>query len=116
MFTQRYHSIIDIDVCNVKISDRDLLETFVKLVATTVDMNIIAGPLVAEGIPLNPGFSAIAIVDFSHISIHTFTKYNEVLIDVFSCKPYDRLKLLAVCKEYFATESSNVREKEVWWG
>lgn len=116
MHIKRYHHIFDIDFCHDKISDKEFVADFVEQLAGVVDMHIIKGPIVAEGMPENPGLSALAIIDFSHISIHTFQKTNEVLIDVFSCKAYDKEKVLAFCKEQFATSQSTVREKEVWWG
>jgi S-adenosylmethionine decarboxylase len=92
------------------------MEKFIKELADEIDMKILHGPVVAEGIPENPGLSGFAIIDYSHISIHTFTNSNETLIDVFSCKPYDKVKALKVCQEYYSTDEAVISEKEVWWG
>ena len=116
MHTKRYHHIFDINHCNAKIGNETDLENLVKKIAASVNMTILKGPIVAEGIPENPGFSALAIVDFSHISVHTFTKYDEALIDVFSCKEFDRENLLNEVKSFLSTPESTVRHKEVWWG
>lgn len=116
MHTKRYHHIFDIDHCNDKIGREADLEELVRKVATAVNMTILKGPIVAQGIPENPGFSALAIVDFSHISVHTFTKHDEALVDVFSCKEFDRDKLLQEVQEFLSTPESTVRHKEVWWG
>ena len=116
MHTKRYHNIFDLANCNDKINDRDAIRDFLEALAKAIDMSIIEGPIVAEGIENNPGFSALVIIDFSHISIHTFTNNKEALIDVFSCKEYDRERVLQVCKEYFSTPETEVRQKEVWWG
>jgi S-adenosylmethionine decarboxylase len=116
MHTKRFHNIFDLEGCNEKISDKALIRKFVEELAVTVEMNILEGPIVADGKDYNPGLSALAIVDFSHLSIHTFTKYQEVLIDVFSCKEYDREKVLKLCMDYFSTADTKVRQKEVWWG
>ncbi len=51
------------------------------------------GPVVLEGVPENPGITGFAIIDFSHISVHTFTAEHEVCVDIFSCKPYDYEKV-----------------------
>jgi len=64
-------------------------------------MRIIKGPIVAQGAEANPGLSILAIIDFSHISIHTFTKYREALVDVFSCREYDRTYVLNIIKDFF---------------
>ena len=102
--------------CNDKITDAKIVREFVQKIAESVDMTILEGPIVAQGTEHNPGLSVLAIIDFSHISIHTFTKYKEVLIDVFSCKEYDREKVLQVCRDYFDTSDTEIRQKEVWWG
>ena len=116
MNTKRFHNIFDLENCNEKIGNRDDLRQLVQKIAESVDMNILEGPIVAEGVDINPGFSALAIIDFSHISIHTFTKYREALVDVFSCKEYDRDRVLAVVKEFLSTPETIIRQKEVWWG
>lgn len=116
MQTKRFHCVIDLTVCNELIDDPVFLKKFIDALAKEIGMTIIAGPLVAKGIPENPGYSALAIVDFSHISIHTFTLHKEALIDIFSCKPYDRERALSLCKETFSTSETVAREKEVWWG
>lgn len=116
MNVKRYHNIFDISQCNESIGDPKKVREFVEKLAKAVNMSILEGPIVAQGIEQNPGLSVLAIIDFSHISIHTFTKHSEALIDVFSCKEYDRDKVLHVCKEYFQTSKSKIRQKEVWWG
>jgi S-adenosylmethionine decarboxylase len=116
MQTKRYHNIFDLENCNEKIGNAKIIREFVIEIAKTVDMSILEGPIVAEGAAINPGLSALAIIDFSHISIHTFIKFNEALIDVFSCKPYEKNKVLEVCLKYFGSPETKVREKEIWWG
>ncbi|MEI6511592.1 MAG: S-adenosylmethionine decarboxylase [Candidatus Uhrbacteria bacterium] len=116
MHTTRYHLIVDVSSANESISNPDAIRAFLHDMAAATDMSVLAGPLVAEGIPENPGITGFVIVDFSHVSVHTFTKYGEAMIDVFSCKPYDQEKVRALCRRTFGTEGSEVREKLVWWG
>jgi S-adenosylmethionine decarboxylase len=116
MNIKRYHHIFDISSCNDSINDRQFLRDTLQDIASTVDMQIIEGPIIAEGQEGNPGFSALCIIDFSHISIHTFSVYNEVLVDIFSCKEYDREKVRELVLRAFSTQDSEVRNKEVWWG
>lgn len=92
--TKRYHLILDaIDVKVEYLTDKDFLEEFLKEASALVDMKILYGPIVAEGVPENPGLSAFCIIDYSHISIHTFTETKEFYLDIFSCKPFDFSKL-----------------------
>ena len=116
MQVKRYHHIFDLTNCNKKINDRKIVREFIEEVTEAVDMQILEGPIVAEGIQSNPGLSALAIIDFSHISIHTFSISSEVLIDVFSCREYDKSRVLEICLKYYGTDKTKVREKEVWWG
>lgn len=116
MLTKRFHNIFDLENCNEKIGDRDVLHKFVEKIAEAVEMKILEGPVIAQGMEQNPGLSAFAIVDFSHISVHTFIKHHEALVDIFSCKKYEREKVLQICKEFFEGTETIVRQKEVWWG
>ena len=69
--------------------DKNLLEKALRDIARLCDMKIVSGPHAVKGIPSNPGFTAVCIVDFSHIGIHTFSKPREVCVDIFSCKVFD---------------------------
>ncbi len=113
---KRYHIICDLKNCNEKIKDREALRQFLEDLVKTIDMTILEGPIIAEGKPENPGLSALVIVDFSHLSIHTFTKYDEVLIDIFSCKEFSRDLTIDYCLNFFGTTKEHSRIKEVWWG
>ena len=116
MESKRFHIIYDLRNCNQKINDQKAIREFIEGFVKVVNMSILQGPVVAEGIPQNPGLSSFVIIDFSHISIHTFTKYNEALIDIFSCKEFDKLKAGQYCTEFFGVSTSDSRTKEVWWG
>ena len=59
-----------------------------------IGMEILAGPLVVEGGPENPGLTGFVIVDKSHISIHTFDEGDKAAIDVFSCRPFEEENVL----------------------
>ncbi len=116
MRVKRFHNICDMNNCNDKIGDLKIVKRFIKEVISAIDMKVIKGPISVRGIDINPGLSVIAIVDFSHISIHTFTNFNEILVDIFSCKKYEKEKVVEICKKYFGSKKSKVRQKEVWWG
>ncbi|MFH1523141.1 MAG: S-adenosylmethionine decarboxylase [Patescibacteria group bacterium] len=115
MKTKRFHYLFDIDNCNHNINDPETIKKFIIELVKKIDMNVLKGPYIAKGIEENPGWSAIVIIDFSNISVHTFTKYKEVLIDVFSCRIYDKDRAFKVCKDFFATAKSKIRKKKVWW-
>ena len=116
MKSRRYHIICDLGNCTKNLPDAQKIEEFIKSLVSKIGMNILAGPIVTEGIPENPGITALIAIDFSHISIHTFTNTNETLIDIFSCKPFDRDVALENCLDFFGVKKEDARIKEVWWG
>jgi S-adenosylmethionine decarboxylase len=107
--SRRFHFIIDAFNCNrALLSDRAFLVNLIKKIAKLIDMKIIKGPVAAKGIPINPGFSVFAIIDFSHISIHTFTDPGEFCMDVFSCRPFNYKKLENYVKKTFKLNDKQI--------
>lgn len=88
--TGLYHWIFDATkVPRACTLDKKLIEQALHDLARLCGMKIVSGPHAVTGIPQNPGFTAVCIVDFSHIGIHTFSNPCEVCVDIFSCKPFD---------------------------
>ena len=54
-----------------------------------IGMHLLAGPVVVRGAPENPGWTGFAIIDKSHIVVHTFDDNGLASVDVFSCRPFD---------------------------
>ena len=114
MITKRYHWIFDAeDIDGALADDDDHLRRVLKDLADICSMTIVGGPWVIQGVPQNPGLTAVCIVDFSHISIHAFSKPKEVCVDIFSCKPFDPEKIRAYLLNAFRVGVSNVRYFEV---
>jgi len=110
----RFHFIIDASNCDrALLSNEAFLTDLIKKIAKLINMKIIKGPEVAKGMPLNPGFSVFAIIDFSHISIHTFTKSKEFCLDVFSCKPFNYKKLEEYIKRVFKLKKKQILKSVV---
>ena len=108
--SRRFHFIVDAFDCDVSLlSNQVFLEKLVRQIAKLLDMKILKGPEVAVGIPENPGLSAFAIIDFSHISIHTFTNSKEFCLDIFSCKAFDYKKL-----EKFVKHTFGLTDKQIY--
>lgn len=116
MDAKRFHNIFDLENCNDSIGNQKRVKEFIERITEAMEMKILKGPVVVKGVKENPGLSAFAIIDLSHISIHTFTESQRALIDVFSCKEYDRNRALQVCKEFFVAPETKISQKEVWWG
>ncbi|WP_299936783.1 adenosylmethionine decarboxylase [uncultured Pelagimonas sp.] len=55
------------------------------------------------------GFTGVALLAESHISIHTWPEHGFAAIDIFMCGDCDPAASLAVLRRYFAPTSENVQ-------
>jgi len=100
--SKRFHIIIDAFDCDLALlSNETFLMDLEKQIAKLLGMRIIKGPIAAQGVPEDPGLSVFSIIDFSHISIHTFTDARQFYLDIFSCKQFDYAKLESYIKKVF---------------
>lgn len=86
------HLLVD-GVMTRQIGKADL-EVILNELPGRIGMHVLAGPLIVEGIPENPGWTGFVIIDKSHISIHTFNDGNRISVDLFSCKIFDTNNVL----------------------
>lgn len=117
MAAGRFHIIIDVsNVPDPVLSDEEKLTNFLNTLPGTIGMSVLKGPVVASGIPENPGLSGFVIIDFSHISIHTFTTHKQVLVDIFSCKPYDQEVAKKAVMDYLGMANlDSAKTQQVSW-
>lgn len=104
---RRYHIIFDAYNCDFLPGSE--LERIIRDLARLCGMRLLLGPIVVEGVPDNPGYTAFAVIDFSHISIHTFSDAREVCVDVFSCKKFDEGKVRSYLVENFGEDFKSAR-------
>lgn len=117
MQQKRYHLIVDVEDCPPStVVDRVFVERLLTELPAKIGMSILHGPVVVEGIPENPGITGFLIIDYSHISIHTFQKSNELLIDIFSCKPYDQETVINFMLSLAPLARGKMHTKVVSWG
>jgi S-adenosylmethionine decarboxylase len=117
MKSQRFHIIIDVShVENSILNDAEAIKNFLGGLPAQIGMSVLYGPIVVNGIPENPGVTGFVIIDYSHISLHSFTKYNEALVDIFSCKPYDQEVAKKLALDFFKISEKDARIKVVYWG
>ncbi len=116
MSAGRFHIIIDLkDVPSERLTDTQGLDGFLKQLPGKIDMKILKGPEVITGVPENPGVTGFVIIDFSHISVHTFTNSSEALVDIFSCKAYDQDVALQFTLDYFQGDKEKAKIQIVSW-
>ena len=106
---KRYHLLIDVSSCSSEIlNNPDLLSDFMASLAQLSEMQVLFGPEIIEGSPANPGFTGLAVIDYSHIAVHTFPSSGALFIDLFSCKPFPVSQILAFVKETLAIKDTQL--------
>lgn len=83
--------------------DAEVLSKWCTDVISLVGMNVIGGPIAVRGeMEGNKGLTCVAVLDFSHISIHTWDEDDPALIefDLFSCKTFDSKVVIEKLKEF----------------
>jgi S-adenosylmethionine decarboxylase len=106
---RRFHLILDIvNVDLKKLNDKKFLINIISDLTSLVKMKILFGPKVINGVDENPGLTAFCIIDFSHISIHTFTRTNEFYLDIFSCKPFNKNKVIQYVKKVLDVKNNQI--------
>lgn len=96
------HVIVRAYVNNPPVSS-DSLSEWCKEVISDVGMKCIGGPLVVHSdMEGNAGYTAVAILDFSHLAIHSWDEISPALIefDLFSCKNFDIDLVLTKLNEF----------------
>ena len=114
-FTKTYHIIFDVFGANTKMLDSEkfVFELLMEI-PPLVDMKILSGPnVVRDYDDGHQGVSAFEIIDFSHISIHTFVDTKEAFVDIFSCRPYDYEKVRDYLYKKFKVSTKQVETLEV---
>ncbi|MFX1318173.1 MAG: S-adenosylmethionine decarboxylase [Promethearchaeota archaeon] len=92
--TNRFQLIMEVADCDrEQLMDRSFVETIIRDVARLSEMELLHGPVVVEGRPHNPGLTGFAIIDYSHIAVHTFPSDREFILDLYSCKVFDAKKI-----------------------
>jgi len=102
MIREHRHLIVRAYVNNPPKSEEALAE-WCKETISLVGMKVIGGPLVVRGeMKDNEGLTAVAVLDFSHLSVHTWDRVNPALIefDLFSCKDFDLKKVVDKLNEF----------------
>lgn len=108
-------------IADIRLLDDDAtLTRFMRDLVDRIGMTVIAGPLVATeaGPPEKAGKSAVVILAESHAAIHTYPHLREILVNVFSCKPFREEDVLAefhrLVGDYEITERTLSRRGEEW--
>jgi len=114
-YTKTYHIIFDAFGVEPKLlrSEEFVLKLLLEIPKLT-GMKILSGPnLVRDYDKGHEGLTGFVIIDFSHISIHTFVDTKEIFIDIFSCKPFDYNKVRRYLFQQLKIKENQVETLEV---
>jgi len=98
------HLLIRAEVNKPPASEEHII-FWLKNLIKKIDMKILAGPYATKVTKKgNAGITGIAIIETSHVVIHTWDENNPALIqlDVYSCKDFKKSDILE-CLEEFET-------------
>ena len=96
------HLLIKAEVQNPPTDEEQTINWMKKLI-DKINMNILAGPYSSKVSKKgNKGLSGVAIIDTSHIGIHTWDEQQPALIqlDVYSCKDFRKTDVLECLEEF----------------
>ena len=79
------HAILDLSGCNPEIIGNNALVQEILCDAAQIAKITIVGDLERHFEP--NGYTAILLLEESHLSIHTWPEYNYVSVDLYSCNP-----------------------------
>ena len=92
-------------ISEVDLKDHNLYYRFLVELTKEIGMKMFFGPIVADCV-LGP--SAWVAWMESGAQIHSFLPSNLLTIDVYSCKPYSKEKVVEVAKKYFKPKPENI--------
>ena len=99
------------------LSDRGRVCDWLEWAARTAGMHILGlqSHLLPTPLDGGPGVSAVAVIAESHMTIHTWPEHGIITMDMFSCRPFDPVPIVAAFRECFGvTETLRYLEVPRW--
>ena len=97
---------VDYAVC---LDDRAMLDAMARA-ATKAGANVISQVRYKFGHNSPPGFTAVVVLDESHVSAHTYADLGLVAIDIFTCGETNPQGVLAFIREEIDLGEVTIRE------
>ena len=104
-----HHLILNASGCLPEaIKDYGTVYNFTKQLVKDIDMVAYGEPQIVNfGSGDKAGFTLVQLIETSNICAHFVNEYNEIYLDVFSCKNFDADVVLNLVKTFFgATDAS----------
>jgi S-adenosylmethionine/arginine decarboxylase-like enzyme len=106
--TWGYHMVVDASRCKSEaIRDASTIASFARDLVTAIDMVAHGDPQVIHfGTGNKAGYTLVQLIETSNVSAHFVEETNDVYLDVFSCKLFDRQIVEEVFMKYFGTDAT----------
>lgn len=102
------HLIMTAAGCNDALLDTAQISRFLTTLVHRIDMVAYGSPLVARfGQGIEEGISGVQLIETSAITVHTNDMARDLYLDVFSCKGYNEVDVVAFVAETFQPASVN---------
>jgi S-adenosylmethionine decarboxylase len=97
-----YHTTIDAKDCDIQaVRDGELIAKFLTHLVDEIDMVAYGSPQIVHfGEDNKAGWTGLQLIETSNLIGH-WCDHGDAYFDVFSCKPYDVIKVEKLFREYF---------------
>ena len=114
-YTKTYHIIFDaFEVDKKLLGNEKFVLNLLLEIPKLIGMKILSGPnLVRDYDTGHEGLTGFVIIDYSHISLHTFVDTQEIFVDIFSCKPFDQKKVRTYLQKQLKVKKAQIETLEV---
>lgn len=98
-----YHLIVDAGKCCPNaIRSRKTIHNFTKSLVSSIDMVAYGEPqIVYFGTGNKAGYTLVQLIETSNVCAHFVEETNDMYLDVFSCKPFEKADVKRVVQYYF---------------
>jgi S-adenosylmethionine/arginine decarboxylase-like enzyme len=101
-----YHLVLDLIDCNKNIDSEEVISEFFGALISLLNMEPLSELMIKSVYePNNNGISAVQMITTSCIMFHGDNLHNATYIDVFSCKCFEPMVAIELCKKYFSPSS-----------
>lgn len=106
-----HHLIINAGGCNSEaIKDYDTIYNFTKQLVKDIDMVAYGDPQIVNfGSGDKAGYTLVQLIETSNICGHFVNEYNEIYLDVFSCKSFEEEVVIKLVEKFFGSSAVEAR-------
>lgn len=96
--------------CPVAIGSPRIIEQFLADMVKKIDMKAYGRPLIERfGEGNKAGYTAIQLIETSHLALHLCNESGDGYFDIYSCKNYDEYVAKAVIQQWFKPHQMDMK-------